>query len=139
MDTENQKKNVNRTKSKSINIRTDEVHFDKFVKLAEQVKLNRNTFVEKIIDEGFGQVLYITAPSLDSTYEKFHKVLVPVANNLNQITKIAHSSGQLSSADIETLTSLTTNINILLKVLQNKDKYIVENVLTKGTNKNGDV
>lgn len=129
----------NRLKNKSINIRTDEAHYNKFNQLANDLKLNKNTLVEKIIDEGFQQIGYISAPSLDEICDNFYKAIAPIGKNINQIATVANTTGKVDYEKFPDITKLLNNIEKLIAILKNKDKYIIEDILLKGTNKNGDV
>lgn len=130
----------NRLKNKSINIRTDQVHFDRFEQLAKDLILNKSQLVEKIIDDGFGQVVYVSSPSLDDVFSKFSILISPVANNINQIARQLHSKKDLNSKGIDEVNKAADAMNKLMVLLQNKDKYILEDTLkAKRTNNNGAV
>lgn len=129
----------NRIKNKCINIRTDEVHYNKFKQLAGEMGLNINSLVEQVIDNGFQQPRLIISPSLEGTYKKFEEVVKPIANNLNQITKAANASGNVDYEKLNNLKNLSNNINRLIEILETKDRYILEVIKEEATNNSGAV
>lgn len=131
-DTQKPKKIPNRKRAKSITLRTTDEHFEKFNRLANELDLNKNEIIEKIIDDGFGQTIEITSPVLKELFDKFDTKLKEPFNNLNQIAKHMNSNEVVPASLWKSIEEIEKTYKLLNTYIREQKRYkkIEKNIST---------
>ncbi|CAD7491370.1 hypothetical protein ACXRSW_03235 [Aeromonas dhakensis] len=119
-----EKKKANRSKSSTITIRTTEKTADAFQELKKATGLTYEQLIEKIITDGFGNIVKVNSTALKETYANFEKKISEPYNNLNQIAKHCNSGGIITNEQWNTLETIEKLFSQLLGYLRNQKNAI---------------
>lgn len=119
-----EKKKANRSKEFTITIRTTEKTALAFQELKKKTGLTYEQLVEKIITDGFGNIIKVNSNALKETYENFEKKISEPYNNLNQIAKHCNSGGIITNEQWNTLETIEKLFGQLLGYLRNQKNAI---------------
>lgn len=119
-----EKKKANRSKGSTITIRTTKKTADAFQELKIKTGLTYEQLIEKIITEGFGNIVRVNSIALKETYANFEKKVSEPYNNLNQIAKHCNSGGMLTNEQWNTFENLEKTMLQLLGYLRNQKNAI---------------
>ncbi|EPJ6191679.1 TPA: plasmid mobilization relaxosome protein MobC [Pseudomonas aeruginosa] len=93
-----------------ISIRVSREDIEKINTLASSLSLTKTALIKKILNDGFGQTVEITNPTLLNSFEKIKTVLDgiedelnSIGKNINQISKKINSGERFTEQDRKTL------------------------------------